>query len=70
MRIISLSTSKKICGSLKKIANENETIKYDCVEEVKDLEYYLDICNYDFILINSIFFACPKKTNQKKRHLL
>ena len=53
MRIIVLSTSKKTSGLLKEIVNENKAIKYDWVEDAKDLEYYLDIRNYDFILLNS-----------------
>ena len=53
MRIIVLATSKNICSLLKEIAKENGAIKYDCVEEVKDLNYYLDIRNYDHIVLNS-----------------
>jgi len=53
MRIIALFTSKNICGFLKEIASRNKAIQYDCVEEIKDLEYYLDIRNYDFVLLNT-----------------
>jgi len=52
MRIIALITNNDICGLLKEIANKNEAIKYDCVENIKDLEYYVDIRNYDFVLLN------------------
>ena len=53
MRILALFTSKKICDFLKEIASRNKAIQYDCVEEIKDLEYYLDIRNYDFVILNT-----------------
>lgn len=53
MRIIALATSKDICESLKEIANKNKMIQYDCMENNKNLKYYLNIRNYNFILLNS-----------------
>ncbi len=52
MRIIALATNKSICGLLEVIVSRNKAFQYDCVENIKDLEYYLDIRNYDFVLLN------------------
>ena len=52
MRILALVTSNNICDLLKNIENEKIGFQYDCVKDIKEFEYYLDIRNYDFVLLN------------------